>query len=194
MNTNNYYNEFSDSYIKDTFNCDMSLQYQFFLKYLPKDNNTILDLGFGSARDMLYFKSLGFSVYGIDPCLNFYKHAKELKLDNIYNIDANQLDFNNLFTGIWACASLLHVQENTLKGVFIKCYKALKPGGILYCSFKYGDFIGIKNGRYFIYLTEESIKKYLDLTGFKIIDTLITTDVRKNRSNEKWLNVILKKD
>lgn len=162
--------------------------------YLPKDNNTILDLGFGSARDMLYFKSLGFSVYGIDPCLNFYKHALELGLDNIYNINANQLDFNNLFTGIWACASLLHVQENTLKEVFIKCYKALKPGGILYCSFKYGDFIGIKNGRYFIYLTEESIKKYLDLTGFKIIDTLITTDVRKNRSNEKWLNVILKKD
>ena len=63
----------------------------------------------------------------------------------------------------------------------------------MYVSFKYGNFEGIRNDRYFIDLNEESIKEYIDNTGFIIEDIKITNDVRPNR-NEKWLNVILKKE
>ena len=62
----------------------------------------------------------------------------------------------------------------------------------MYCSFKYGNFQGERNGRYYIDLTEESIKNYLSNTNMEILEYMITSDARPNRS-DKWLNVILKK-
>ena len=56
-NMSNYYDINAKEYIESTINCDMSLHYQKFLKYLPKTGK-ILDVGFGSGRDMIYFKSL----------------------------------------------------------------------------------------------------------------------------------------
>ena len=52
----NYYEKNASKYIEDTINCDMSEQYKFFLKNMPK-KGMILDIGFGSGRDMRYFKS-----------------------------------------------------------------------------------------------------------------------------------------
>ena len=42
-------------------------------KYLPK-KALILDIGFGSGRDMIYFKSIGYEVEGIDTSLEFFKN------------------------------------------------------------------------------------------------------------------------
>ena len=63
----------------------------------------------------------------------------------------------------------------------------------MYCSFKYGEFEGERNGREFTDLNEELFNQYINNTGFKVLEYLITEDVRPDR-NEKWLNVILKKD
>ena len=62
----------------------------------------------------------------------------------------------------------------------------------MYCSFKYGDFQGFRNDRYFIDLNETSLLKHLENTGLKLIDSNISLDVRPDRK-EKWLNAILKK-
>ena len=76
--------------------------------------------------------------------------------------------------------------------MFKKCFKALNNNGVMYVSFKYGNFVGTRCDRYFVDLNEESIGKYIENTGFIIKDIKITTDVRPDR-NEKWLNVILLK-
>ena len=52
---NNYYKDNKDEFINNTINCDMTFQYDFFEKYLCDDAKTILDIGFGSGRDSLYF-------------------------------------------------------------------------------------------------------------------------------------------
>ena len=189
----NYYSEHSQEYIDNTINADMANLYSFFLNWLNKDSKRIMDLGFGSGRDSLYFKSLGYSVCSIDPTKEFCDNAVKLGLEEVRCISAQKLDYSNEFNGIWACASLLHIPSNELNDVFKKCFKSLKTNGIMYVSFKYGNFEGIRNERYFIDLNEESIKKYIDNTGFIIKDIKITNDVRPNR-NEKWLNVILKKE
>ena len=105
---------------------------------------------------------------------------------------AQEMNFINKFDGIWACVLLLHVKKEEFNLCFNNCDKALKDDGVLYCSFKYGDFEGDRNCRYFTDLTEETIKNYLKDTNLKIIESLITNDVRPNRSG-KWLNVVLKK-
>ncbi len=190
-NMNNYYSNNYKEFIDNTINCDMNYQYNFFLKYLPTNSKTILDLGFGSGRDSLFFKQK-YDVYAIDPTSEFCSNAKALGINNVYNIKAQDMTFENIFDGIWACASLLHVSSNELNDVFIKCSKALKPNGIMYVSFKYGDFEGERNGRFFLDLNEETLLKYLKNTNLNIIDICVTDDVRPDR-NEKWLNVILKK-
>lgn len=105
---------------------------------------------------------------------------------------AQDMKFKNIFNGIWACASLLHVPSNELNATLKKCSDALKSKGIIYASFKYGSLEGQRNGRFFLDLAEKSIKKYLIDTNHSIIDTKITEDVRANR-NTKWLNLILRK-
>ena len=131
-----------------------------------------------------------YEVYSIDPVEEFCEHAKTLGLTNVYCMKVQDINFINKFDGIWACASLLHVKEENLEKSFSNCYKALKKDGVMFCSFKYGDFIGYENDRYFIYLDEKSLKKYIG--EFKIIDVMIIQDeIRKDELN--WINVVLKK-
>ena len=62
----------------------------------------------------------------------------------------------------------------------------------MYCSFKYGEFEGDRNGRFFLDLTEEKLNEYITETKFEILEVVVTKDVRTDRS-ERWLNVVLKK-
>lgn len=183
-----YYKKHVNEFIEDTFNVDMSEHYRFFERHLI-DKGVLLDIGFGSGRDSLYFKSKGYEVYSIDPEEEFIKHAKEIGLDHVYKMKAEDIDFIDKFDGIWACASLLHVSSKNLKETFRRCADALKDDGVMYASFKYGVFEGERNGRYYLDLNEESIKQFTDLS---VVDVKITEDVRPNRV-EKWLNVILRK-
>lgn len=43
------------------------------------------------------------------------------------------------FDGVWACASLLHILKDHMASCFSKLVDALKVGGVLYSSFKYGN-------------------------------------------------------
>lgn len=71
---------------------------------------------------------------------------------------------------------------------------AVKRSGVVYMSFKYGDFEGVKNGRYFTYLTESAFEKLIEKIPELMIEKLwITTDVRAERDEERWLNVILRR-
>ena len=112
MSTNSkYYKDHANDFIEGTINCDMSVQYNLFEKYLSKDSKRIMDLGFGSARDSLYFKSKGYQVTSIDPIKKFCVKAEKLGLDDIKCMTAQEIDYNEEFDGIWACASLLHVPK-----------------------------------------------------------------------------------
>lgn len=92
---------------------------------------------------------------------------------------------------IWASASLLHIKKELLNQAFQYCNNMLKKDGIMYCSFKYGDFEGLIDDRYFIYLTEKSIIDFILNTNLKIIDYKITNDSLKR--DNKWINFIMKK-
>lgn len=191
--TKEYYENHLKEFIDNTYKCDMSMMYQLFESKLNKNDATILDLGFGSGRDIEYFVSKGYEVYGMDPVEKFCQLIKEKGFNNIYCQSANEMTFQDKFDGIWACASLLHVNKNNLNEAFKKCSIALKKDGVMYCSFKYGDFEGIRNGRYNIDLNEKTIQNYIKNTDLVIEEIKISFDVRENRNNEKWLNIILRK-
>lgn len=187
-----YYQNHANEFISDTLNCDMSVQYAFFEKYLLP-GQSLMDLGCGSGRDSRYFKNRGYDVTAVDPTEAFCQNTRALGIEKVYQLYAQQLEFEDEFDGIWACASLLHVPSEELGAVFGRCCRALKENGVMYVSFKYGSYEGERNGREFTDLNEELLDHYLENSGLKRLETLISEDVRPQRTT-RWLNAILKKE
>ncbi|MCR4657221.1 MAG: class I SAM-dependent methyltransferase [Lachnospiraceae bacterium] len=113
---------------------------------------------------------------------------------NVRKLLFTELDECEKYDGIWACASILHLPKEELKSVFRKMLLAVKVGGYIYTSFKYGRFEGYRNERYFTDFTEDSFGDFIsDITEIRIVEKWITSDVRPGRGYEQWLNLILKK-
>lgn len=209
--TLSYYETHSEDFIASTQNVDFSKTQEKFLSYLYDEKRSgnadtlILDFGCGSGRDTKYFLSKGFKVDAADGSEKMCEAAS--KLAGIKVKKLNFLDFSESgkYDGIWACSSILHLTKKDLKPVLQKIFAALKPNGVFYTSFKYGNFEGFRNGRYFTDLTEESFSQLIDelnlakekenlllasQTNFKIQELWISEDARKTHAGEKWLNAI----
>ena len=185
-----YYNETAPTFVQGTITADLSKLHRRFLKLLPIQAH-ILDLGCGSGRDAKAFLDAGYQVTAIDGSAGCCKLAGDYIGQPVLCQTFEELDFDAAFDGVWACASLLHVPYAELTGIFAKIARALRPGGYLYASFKYGDFEGERNGRYFTDLDEGRLAAVMQpVAGLTIVETFVTGDVRDGRGGEKWLNVI----
>jgi len=192
--TIDFYNQNAEDFIENTVNADMSELYRCFQNYVKPGAN-ILDFGCGSGRDSKYFIEHGYHVTAIDGSEFLCREASQYIGQDVECMLFNQLRSENEFDGIWACSSILHVPADELPDIFRRLYKALKSGGYIYASFKYGDFSGDRNGRHFTNLTEEKLENLLStVPGLNIIETHITGDVREGRADEKWLNIIIMKE
>lgn len=188
-----YYNTNAETFIQSTINVDFQSAQERFLKHLPP-HGRILDFGCGSGRDAKYFCDRGLSVDAVDGSEELCKLAAQYTGLNVRQMLFSDLAAVEEYDGIWACASILHLPSSELKDALLKMIKALKNGGIIYASFKYGEFEGMRNGRYFTDFTEVSFEKYVaDIANLKTVEVWISGDVRPGRGDEKWLNLILQK-
>lgn len=188
-----FYNDNAEDFFNNTVNADMSATYNIFEDNLSEKNGEILDLGCGSGRDSKHFLNSGFSVTALDLSPILAKKASQFIGQDVIVADMKDLDFQDKFIGIWACASLLHLSEDEILETIKKCHKALKKDGVLYASFKYGENSYEKDGRSFTCFTRDKFLNLIDGLDFYYRATFKTGDVRPGRENEKWLNVILKK-
>lgn len=188
-----YYNKNAESFINGTRNVKFSDVQNKFLSYLTP-NGYILDFGCGSGRDTKYFLAQGYDVEAWDGSETLCQAASAYTGIEVKHKMFSELSCINKYDGIWACASILHLPVDELGEVINKCANALKVNGIFYTSFKYGVFSGMRNGRYFTDMTENSFNDVLSrIHNLKVIEQWITSDVRPNRGDEQWLNLLLKK-
>ncbi|WP_270511145.1 class I SAM-dependent methyltransferase [Megamonas funiformis] len=191
--TINYYDINAKEFVEGTLNVDFKVTQDKFINKLPA-KGYILDFGCGSGRDTKYFLAKDFNVEAIDGSIELCKIASEYTNIKVRHMYFNELSIVNKYDGIWACSSILHLSLDDLVDVFKRMSKALKDEGIIYTSFKYGDFSGERNGRYFTDMTEDSFAKLIaNVENLKVEEQWITADVRPQRGNEKWLNLILRK-
>lgn len=191
--TINYYDINAKEFVEGTLNVDFKVTQDKFINKLPA-KGYILDFGCGSGRDTKYFLAKDFNVDAIDGSIELCKIASEYTNIKVRHMYFNELSIVNKYDGIWACSSILHLSLDDLVDVFKRMSKALKDEGIIYTSFKYGDFSGERNGRYFTDMTEDSFAKLIaNVENLKVEEQWITADVRPQRGNEKWLNLILRK-
>ena len=192
-NTLKYYNENAKSFIEGTVNVNFVKIQNVFLQLLPS-GGLILDFGCGSGRDTKYFLEHGYKVDATDGSIELCKLASKYTGINVKHMLFQELAEVEKYDGIWACASILHVKRTELPEILQKMYTATKKNGVIYISFKYGNFEGERNGRYFTDMTEETMEELLiHVPELKIEKQWITGDVRAGRGDERWLNTILRK-
>ncbi len=192
-NTIDYYNENAKKFIDETVSVDFRHIQNMFLELLP-EHARILDFGCGSGRDTKYFLEQGYMVDAMDGSLELCKAASEYTGITVKHMFFHELNEEEIYDGVWACASVLHVKKEELPKIIRKMSLATKTNGIIYLSFKYGNFEGERNGRYFTDMTEDSMAEILiHFPEFKVEKQWVTGDVRVGREDERWLNMILRK-
>ncbi len=190
--TLDYYDKNAETFANGTSNIEFSEMQDMFLTKLPA-GATILDFGCGSGRDSKYFLQKGYKITALDGSAELCRIAEEKTGISVVQMDFNDFDEQDVYDGIWACSSILHLPKQELRNVLIHMEKALHHNGIIYTSFKYGDFSGMRNGRYFTDFTEDSFRPFIAEIEQLVIEQLwITNDVRPGRQDEKWLNTILR--
>lgn len=181
------------TFTEGTINVDFSYIQNMFLDRLDS-GATILDFGCGAGSDTKFFLENGYVVEAIDGSKELCKIASEHTGIEVKKMLFQDLQEVRKYDAIWACSSILHLPYAELVDVMKKIVVALKDNGLLYTSFKYGVYEGIRNGRYFIDMTEDSLEKLLqEVGGIGVEELWVTSDVRPGRGEEKWLNLFLRK-
>lgn len=187
-----YYERYAASYYENTVDLSMEEALKRFLELLP-ENADVLDLGCGSGRDSMYMEEAGCCVTLMDGSEQMCRLAEIHTDQEVLHMTFEEMEFDEVFDGIWACASLLHVSEKDMDRIMKKVVDALQPGGILYMSFKYGENEEIRNHRLFHDYTERTARAMvMRQKKVEILDMWQSDDVRGNE--QRWLNVLVKKE
>jgi len=188
-----YYNDQAASFARGTVAVEFSALQDEFASGIG-DGGRILDLGCGSGRDSKAFLGRGFDVVAVDGSEEMARIASEYIGRDVIRATFQDYEPEGAFDGIWACASLLHLEKEDIVPVMRKLAAALNEGGSFYVSFKYGDFSGERNGRFFTDMDEKSFGELIaNIPELGIRRQFVSGDVRPGREEEKWLNVFLVK-
>lgn len=192
MDSIEYYNQNAAEYFDNTVDIDMQENWERFTDLLP-EGGSILDLGCGSGRDSAYFISHGFDVTAMDASEEMCDLASIHIGQDVLQMTFDEMDFDEVFDGVWACASLLHVPGNEIEKIFSKVINSLKINGVLYMSFRYGDFEGNRDGRFYKDYRTKTLKELIvKHDNLELIEMQKCGDNRQD-SDIVWIYALVRK-
>jgi SAM-dependent methyltransferase len=112
-----------------------------FLALLPQ-GATVLELGCGAGADSAEMLARGFDVCPTDGSPEMASEASRRLGRPVETLLFHDLGKVETYDGVWANACLLHVPRPELAQVLALIWRALKPGGHFYASFKAGEADG----------------------------------------------------
>ena len=195
-----WYDEHAQEWHERTKDLNVDFTYQDFLKELPITDEyapLILDAGCGGGRFAKVFLDVGYRVEAFDASSEMVKLATTHVGIKVRQLTFQEMDYESKFDGIWANASLLHVQRDEMKDVFHRLIRALKPGGVLYASFKKGQKETFERGRLFNNYDEETLRAFVEsfpelhMSSLKICTS---EDIRPERKGRFWVRMLCRKD
>ncbi len=190
--TIDYYDGNADEYARKTVGLDMSELRRAFTDLLRPEAR-ILDAGCGSGRDTKAFMEQGYVVRAFDASARLAAIASAHTGIEVACMRFDELEPSEPFDGVWACSSLLHVPRNELVPILRRIANALRPGGVLYASFKLGQSERMDEGRYFNDLTAATLSAAVEQAPpLAVHKTWVTTDVRPEQSIQ-WLNALIRR-
>ncbi|MGF7141941.1 SAM-dependent methyltransferase [Anaerotaenia torta] len=192
MDSIEYYDENAASYFEETVDIDMRECQELFTVRLP-EGASILDLGCGSGRDSAYFISCGYDVTAMDGSEEMCDLASIHIGQDALHLSFAEMDFDKVFDGIWACASLVHVPGDEIEEILAKVVNSLKIEGVLFMSFHHGDYEGEREGRYFKDYRVRTLKELIGkFENLEIIDIDLCPDTRIDKAGD-WVYALVRR-
>jgi len=163
------YNEEADSYIDRYEKAEMSSLHRLMDRYLEK-GQSVLDIGFGSGRDLAYLLDRGMDIWGIDPAENFVDHAKNrfpgirdhFAVSGLPGLETPS-QFPPLFDAILLIAVWMHIPRKDQATSARTLCSRLREGGRLILSYSTGTREEEK--RHFETLDTESVEALFTANG-----------------------------
>ena len=188
--TINYYENNFKNLIERYEKADLSFIQNLLLENIKKDD-FILELGFGSGRELNFLFNKGFkNIYGIDASKNFVDFVKNrFKIDNFRYSILPDINIKGKFDFIYSIAVFMHLPYEIYEETINNISNKLKKGGKLLISFsleKRED-----KERDFYKVDEKLLEKLLNNNQIYKEKEIITTDTLGR--NIKWKNIIYRK-
>ena len=161
------------------------------LKYTKKEDK-ILELGFGSGRELSFLQSQGYkNLYGIDGSLKFVEFVQKRFNNNknfIHSI-LPKITLEGEFNCIYSIAVLMHLAPSSYKQLIDNINKKLTNNATLLFSFSLEK--RKEQEREFYEVDEKLLKALLQEKGIILEEELITNDSLKR--NLHWKTLIFRK-
>jgi len=187
-----YYDANAETFFADSVATEAAHLHARFLPHVARGGR-ILDAGCGSGRDARAFLEAGYAVEAFDGSVEMARRASIHTGLPVRHMRFDEVEWTGEFDGIWACASLLHVARADLPATMARLVRALKPGGVMFASFKEGDREREQGGRRFTDLTEAALSSLLTGLGMEVIGLLSNADGRPGREGERWVSAVGRK-
>jgi SAM-dependent methyltransferase len=152
-----FYRGNAEAYSRRTFTSRQA-RLTAFLAPLPP-GASILELGCGAGGDTAEMLARGFEVRATDGSPEMADVASKHLGRTVETLLFHELDEVEAYDAVWANACLLHVPRNELADILALIWRALKPNGWFYASYKAGDADGRDTlNRYYNYPTPEWLR------------------------------------
>ena len=136
-----------------------------FLALLPP-GGTILELGCGAGANSAQMLAAGFDVSPTDGSPEMASEASRRLGRPVETLLFHDLSKVEAYDGVWANACLLHVPRSKLAQVLALIWRALKPAGHFYASFKAGEADGRDTlNRYYNYPSPDWLRANYSSAG-----------------------------
>lgn len=169
------YNQMAYHYDNETKDFWDKFPQTFVDKFVELVDGRVLDVGSGPGRDGLILKRRGLDIICLDASEVMVKICQDKGLESV-KADFNNMPFEDeVFNGIWAYTSLLHVPKSDIFTSLKELGRVLKLGGVLGLGLidgkgeQYRKSIGVTMPRLFVYYTKSEIEKLLENSGFEIL-------------------------
>lgn len=156
----------------------------------------VVDLGAGPCFDSAELRDLGLEVISIDRSRSMLRVARERFPGPRVQADMRQLPLRSgVLAGVWACASMLHLERAELVPALVGVREALRPSGMLFTSFKLGagegwesKKYGVEAPRWFTFWSEADLDAALGTAGFEVCES-----ATRPGTPEPWLALLARK-
>ena len=169
----------------------------------------VLDAGCGSGRNLVYFLTEGYEVFGVDQDPNAVECTRGLAASlapalpaNNFRLEAiDEMTFPDAFVDLVLSSAVLHFarDDDHFEAMLRATWRALKPGGLFFC--RLASSIGMEQqvqrvaGRRFRlpdgserYLVDEALLlRFTAELGGQLADPLKTTIVQNQRCMTTWI-------
>ncbi|MES1221739.1 MAG: class I SAM-dependent methyltransferase [Bacteroidota bacterium] len=172
------------------------------------DCKTVMDIGCGSGRNLVYFLQNNFEVFGIDQNAASIEQVKKLSsalapensLDNFRVSLIEEMPFKNEQFDLVISSAVFHFAKDLTRfdKMLQSSWRVLKPGGFLFA--RLASDIGIENkvtsigsGRYHLpdgsdrfLVNEEMLLSYTEKLNGVLYENIKTTNVQNLRCMTTW--------